>query len=429
MTEWMIEDGVLMVTGKGKVDDHFAAEDWKHTVQTIEIGEGITELGIGAFEGCENLETVFLPKTIKRIAARCFSGCTNLTDIYLYKRNQYSRKSEEPEYRFIYEPVPDRRGYDKESEVIFGIDAFKDVPWAIKKWGANYIKDGVLYTCFHTDDPVVIPEGVRKIHQFALKDVSAEAIEFPSSLCELEALAFSDVNCRLINLPESIKTVGPFAFSGSGIEQIIFSCQSEPEIHENAFDGMNFPVKLPKNKRGKLELPEAYELVLEKSSLYGDFKRYKVQMKKPDTGGVVGTDAVDCAKHMIPKLKKDHLAVGVIFNSGTKMIEDVRSLRWNDWENNLYLYQVTPHYGSDGTLDGKHSFIWSKEVKEVQYELYSPAAGELAAGGYDIMKYRDPNMHEEWFLGPGHYFCYGPEEFRLLEFWLKAHPDYKLPED
>ena len=108
---WHLDEstGVLTVSGKGAMYDYvlFARCPWgdfKDSIKTVIISEGITSLGKGAFVNCDSLTTVILPNTLKTIVgfANCdnlvnitipnsvttigdyaFSGCTKLTDIII----------------------------------------------------------------------------------------------------------------------------------------------------------------------------------------------------------------------------------------------------------------------------------------------------------------------------------------------------------
>ena len=50
---------------------------------TLNIPNGIKEIGISAFQGCESLSSVVLPKDLTEIKEQTFSGCDNLTSIVI----------------------------------------------------------------------------------------------------------------------------------------------------------------------------------------------------------------------------------------------------------------------------------------------------------------------------------------------------------
>ena len=51
------------------------------SIETVEVKEGVTKIGKGAFTGCKNLITVKLPNTLKEIKNFAFFGCEKLSNI------------------------------------------------------------------------------------------------------------------------------------------------------------------------------------------------------------------------------------------------------------------------------------------------------------------------------------------------------------
>lgn len=52
-------------------------------LQSVTLGEGLTELGFGAFQNCSALENVQLPHSLTTIDSMVFAGCTSLTQLTL----------------------------------------------------------------------------------------------------------------------------------------------------------------------------------------------------------------------------------------------------------------------------------------------------------------------------------------------------------
>ena len=76
----------LSLEGRGKVpalSDETATPwaDYSTKITTLEIGEGITSIGSGAFAGLVNLDTVIFPSTIQSIESDAFIGCNNITNV------------------------------------------------------------------------------------------------------------------------------------------------------------------------------------------------------------------------------------------------------------------------------------------------------------------------------------------------------------
>ena len=67
-------------------NDHFIGREiYKHhpNLKEVQIGEGIVEIGEGAFEGCTSLTIVKLPASLKLIRQNAFASCTSLQKVIL----------------------------------------------------------------------------------------------------------------------------------------------------------------------------------------------------------------------------------------------------------------------------------------------------------------------------------------------------------
>lgn len=53
-------------------------------LNSVTLGEGITEIGDSAFEGAENLTCIVTPESLTTIGKRAFAGCTNFNSVILY---------------------------------------------------------------------------------------------------------------------------------------------------------------------------------------------------------------------------------------------------------------------------------------------------------------------------------------------------------
>ena len=80
--------GELTISGTGKMDDYQNYDDgfspffYNHDIKTITINSGVTSIGDGAFESCENLTSVTIPDSVTSIGWGAFNGCTSLKDVY-----------------------------------------------------------------------------------------------------------------------------------------------------------------------------------------------------------------------------------------------------------------------------------------------------------------------------------------------------------
>ena len=73
----LIEDGILNISGSGKIDDNISGMPWasySSEIKEIVVEEGITEIGEGAFRDCSNAVFVVLPNSLRIIGVGAFLG-------------------------------------------------------------------------------------------------------------------------------------------------------------------------------------------------------------------------------------------------------------------------------------------------------------------------------------------------------------------
>lgn len=76
----LYEDGQLIISGYGKMDDadNCIIGNASAAVTAISIANGITEIGNKSFDGCTGLTTIDLPLKLNRIGCLAFYGCSGL---------------------------------------------------------------------------------------------------------------------------------------------------------------------------------------------------------------------------------------------------------------------------------------------------------------------------------------------------------------
>ncbi|MBQ9133060.1 MAG: leucine-rich repeat domain-containing protein [Clostridia bacterium] len=91
-TFWTLEDGVLTISGIGKMPDYEKNgapwESKKDKIHTVIIEEGITKVGDYAFYQCKSLKEVELPNTLIGIGDAAFGECTALESVTIPKKVQ-----------------------------------------------------------------------------------------------------------------------------------------------------------------------------------------------------------------------------------------------------------------------------------------------------------------------------------------------------
>lgn len=267
MMKWTIDNfGKLTISGDGKIPDYVGKDrtllPWskcKDRISKIVIEEGIREIGVNAFRDCKELRCVILPDSLERIHAYAFWNCKKLGVI----------EAKDAKFRYYYEEG-EKKEEENEKNIIFGLEAFYNVPWTKEKWGDYYVQDGNLYVCFCDKTDILIPEGVRILKQHSFSHIKAKTMIFPKTL----------------------EIIENFAFYGSYIERKVYvynkSLQLEPyalaDVDSLSF---NIPCNMQeinlKRTNAKIirrkyypQYIEKYTIGLKKNKFYSEFRKMEV---------------------------------------------------------------------------------------------------------------------------------------------------------
>lgn len=185
---WSIStDGVLTITGNGDMPDNDSPWNiYNSEIVSVVVDEGITRIGVNAFNGLYMLESVSLPSTLTELGAYSFAYCDSLSAI--------------------------------------------DIPA-----GVAAIDDCAFYECASLRE-VSIPEGVIYIGSNAFCGCRSLAeIDLPEGLTTIGNLAFCMCSSLVeINIPAGVTNIGNEAFENSGLERVFLPSSLE-RIGGNAF--------------------------------------------------------------------------------------------------------------------------------------------------------------------------------------------------
>ncbi|MCD7743246.1 MAG: leucine-rich repeat protein [Oscillospiraceae bacterium] len=82
---WVLEDGVLTISGTGEMNDYSAGNTPWYAVQaeitSVTIESGVTSIGKEAFSGCTALTGIAIPEGVTGIGEYSFYNCSSLADI------------------------------------------------------------------------------------------------------------------------------------------------------------------------------------------------------------------------------------------------------------------------------------------------------------------------------------------------------------
>lgn len=84
---WKLDgEFVLSINGKGEMNNYNSHEDvpWEEyssQITSLQISEGVMNLGDHAFSGCSGLTSVVIPQYVTNIGNNAFSGCSKMTNV------------------------------------------------------------------------------------------------------------------------------------------------------------------------------------------------------------------------------------------------------------------------------------------------------------------------------------------------------------
>lgn len=197
------------------------------TLRKVELGKNVSIIGNGAFYGCRSLQSINLenvqeihtnafaecsslriieiPKTTKFIGNCVWLGCTSLTSIIIDPQNMHY-DSRENCNAIIH----------KEGNILIQGCSATIIPEGTRK-----IDDYAFYNMGITN--IKIPESVESIGYASFADCNnLETVEISDGLVSIGQSAF--LNCakvKTITIPKSVKTIKDAAFAGSSIKSIV----------------------------------------------------------------------------------------------------------------------------------------------------------------------------------------------------------------
>lgn len=158
-------------------------------VQTITVGEGITELGPMAADNFQRLTTVTLPSSIRKLDAEAFEGAIRLENLSNLDRVTY-----------------------------FGANVFNGTRWGKLHTNAKQLM------CYHQwllgcntekiGTKITIPSSVKKIADSALYGAQLKQVTIPDSVTAIGSQALSDNQFTSVRVGKHVTKLGDYAFEG-----------------------------------------------------------------------------------------------------------------------------------------------------------------------------------------------------------------------
>jgi RNA polymerase sigma factor (sigma-70 family) len=193
------DTGLLTIEGSGAMDDYEETlttstldtpwEAFQEQIRSVDLPEGLSSVGTGAFRKCSGLTGVEIPDGVTSIGWRAFIGCTGLTHAV--------------------------------------------IPGSVRAIGASAFQG-----CDALSE-LTIREGVAKIERAAFSYCdSLRELTIPDSVTEIGEYAFHGcIGLSSVSIPESVTAIGEQAFAGC--EGLRFAAVENPgaSIGDTAFSG------------------------------------------------------------------------------------------------------------------------------------------------------------------------------------------------
>jgi len=224
------ETGEMVISGEGTMSNYSNAYSVPWTsyatyIKSITINDGVTSVGLRAFNTCRNLKSVTVADSVTQIADSAFNGCSSLESITLpFVGGSIKTETETYQYPLGYifgssyysGGVSTSQSYYGQKTTAVSTNSYY-IPAGLKEvtiTGGNILR-GAFYNCSSLTS-ITIPEGVSSIGEEAFYGcASLEKMVVPNGVRSIKTSTFKGcTNLADVTLPDSLISVADGAFSG-----------------------------------------------------------------------------------------------------------------------------------------------------------------------------------------------------------------------
>ncbi len=205
------ETGVLEISGTGAMGNFYSWHNYRSSITTVTIDDGVTTIGESAFFDYDGLTSVTIPNSVTSIGSKAFYDCDGLTSVTI-----------------------------GDGVTTIGESAFFDydgltsvtIPNSVTSIGSK-----AFYDCDGLTS-VTIGDGVTTIGNYALGYCSGlKSVTIGKSVTSIGDAAFSGSDVKTVKIGDGVTTIGNNAFYGcTGLMEITIP-NSVTAIGDAAFSG------------------------------------------------------------------------------------------------------------------------------------------------------------------------------------------------
>ena len=378
------------------------------TTGEAKLPDGITEIGGGAFSGCDKITEVVVPEGVDSIGTDVFEGCDNLTSVVLpstldnvpkdiFDGLDNLNKVVHPDNLEV--PLPDN---------VTSVEYEKENPLDITD-GLGTTNEGkdLVYVSPETKGEVDIPDGVTTIGKDAFAGCdSITNVTVPASVDSIGAGAFKGCESLTeVTLPDNLKSIGGSTFEGCKDLEEVELPDNLKTIGENAFAGSGLT---------NVTVPESVD-----SIGAGAFKGCEnlTEVTLPDNLTSIGGSTFEGCKDLEEVELPDNLkSIGENAFAGSGLTnvtvpENVDSIGAGAFKGCESLTEVT--LPDNLTTIGESTFEGCKELAEIDIPEGVTTIGENAFAGSGLTNVNVPENVDN--IAAGAFDCESLSEVNLAD--------------
>lgn len=200
-------------------------------IETIDISNNVTTIGVRAFFNCENLNKVVIGSSVETINNECFAHCHNLNNIEFSDGLISIGTRAFAHCRNIKNITLPSTIQTLDKETFYNCDKMTsiDLPQNLISIG-----DGCFLNCDKLNN-IIIPQSISIINEETFKDCkSLQNIKW-SNVKIIGSKAFENCAFRSLNIPDSVTSIGSQAFARVSTLKKFVIPNSVTNIHYEMF--------------------------------------------------------------------------------------------------------------------------------------------------------------------------------------------------